>query len=166
MEENTNINQQTEPAADGNSTAAANQQTAQPTAQPTFDEMLKNGYQAEFDRRVAKAISTASSKFTDPRVDELQKRLDASERKNAVNAANVDPAFADFVTFTVAGSLAQGETFEAKLEAYLKDNPQYVRQSDAHPQPQAWGQHQTGGADKGEDGVEAAFKRLNPQLKL
>ena len=54
MEENTTTStvEQTNTAGEQN----AAEQAQQPQNRPTFDQMLQNGYQAEFDRRVAKAI--------------------------------------------------------------------------------------------------------------
>ena len=139
---------------------------AQNKPSPTFDEMLKEpGYQAEFDRRVAKAIETAKQKFTDPRVDGLQKQVNDYMKREAVMRANVDPKFAKFVTTEVTESMGEGDTFEAKLEGYLKDNPQYQRAQEA-AQPAAWGRRMDGGSDGKPDGVEEAFKALNPNLKL
>ena len=165
MEENTTTStvEQTDTAGEQNAAEPAQQ----PQNRPTFDQMLQNGYQAEFDRRVAKAIQTASSKFSDPRVDQLKGQLDGYIRREAVLKANVDPSFTDFVTYSVSQQLGESGDFNAKLTEFLTANPQYVRQA-AAPQPQqpgAWGQHQTGGDDKTEDGVEAAFYKLNPQLK-
>jgi hypothetical protein len=147
-------------------TPGAASPAAQPKPSPTFDDMLREpGYQAEFDRRVAKAIETAKQKFADPRVDGLQKQLDGYMRREAVIKADVDPKFARFVTSEVTEAMAEGESFEEKLEAYLKDNPQYLRA--AEPEPgKAWGRRMQGGDDGGADGVEAAFKALNPSLKI
>lgn len=164
MEENitTSTVEQTNTAGEQN----AAEQAQQPQNRPTFDQMLQNGYQAEFDRRVAKAIQTASSKFSDPRVDQLKGQLDGYIRREAVLKANVDPSFTDFVTYSVSQQLGESGDFNAKLTEFLTANPQYVRQAAAQPQqPGAWGQHQTGGDDKAEDGVEAAFYKLNPTLK-
>ena len=41
------------------------------STQPSFDEMLKNGgHQAEFDRRVTKAIATAKANWEKAQADE------------------------------------------------------------------------------------------------
>ena len=165
MEENT-ITQEQQPTNEAGTQNAPEQQQPQQN-RPTFDQMLQNGYQAEFDRRVAKAIQTASSKFSDPRVDQLKGQLDGYIRREAVLKANVDPQFTDFVTYSVGQQLGESGDFSAKLTEFLTANPQYVRQA-AAPQPQqpgAWGQHQTGGGSEPVDGVEAAFYKLNPTLR-
>ena len=62
-----------EPSAEGVGDQGQNEQE---TEQPTFDEMLKNrAYQAEFDRRLGKAIETARGKWqeeTERRVGEAR----------------------------------------------------------------------------------------------
>ena len=40
------------------------------SAQPSFDEMLQNGYQAEFDRRVTKALTTARTNWEQAQAEE------------------------------------------------------------------------------------------------
>lgn len=141
-------------------------QTAQQTAPPSFDDMLKQGYQAEFDRRVSKAIETARGKFTDPRVDDLQKQVDGYIRREAVLRANVDPNYEEFVIYKVTQGLKAGETFEGALAAFLEGNKQYLRQTQEGAAPRAWSQPMQPGSGRAEDGVEAAFKKLNPNLKL
>ena len=69
---------------------------------PNFDEMLKQGgYQAEFDRRVSKAIETAKGKFTDPKVAELEQKLTGYMQRESVTRAGVRPEFLEFVTYSV-----------------------------------------------------------------
>lgn len=130
---------------------------------PSFDEMLRGGYQAEFDRRVSKAIETAKAHFTDPRVAQLQEQLTGYQRRDAVLAAGVRPEFAEFVAYKVSDGMAGGDAFADGLKAFVEANPQYAGGS---AQPAAWGAHQTGGGAGRPDGVEAAFQRLNPSMKI
>lgn len=139
-------------------------QSAAGAAPLTFDDVLmKGGYQAEFDRRVSKAIDTAKSKFVDPRVAQLQAQLEGYQRRDAVVAAGVNADFAEFVAYKVTGSMAEGDAFADKLKAFVEANPQYVGSS---TRPAAWGAHQTGGSGQTPTGVETEFKKLNPNLKL
>lgn len=161
----TNATQNTAGTANaaGAQAAAAPTTTPAPAARPTFDELLQQGYQAEFDRRVQKAIDTARSKFTDPRVDQMQAQLDGYIRSEAVLRADVDPKFAKFVATEVGGTLKDGQTFEDALSAYLKDNAQFLRQK---APAQGWSQPMADSDAPRPDGVEAAFAKLNPNIKL
>ena len=85
----------TEPTGTQNAGAEAKPST------PSFDEMLKQGYQAEFDRRVSKAIETAKGKFTDPKVTELEQKLTGYMQRESVTRAGVRPEFLEFVTYSV-----------------------------------------------------------------
>ena len=58
--------------------------------EPTFDDMLKNGYQSEFDRRVQKAIDTALGKakekwqaLTDDKLSEAEKLAKMTKEEKA-----------------------------------------------------------------------------------
>ena len=130
---------------------------------PSFDDLLKGGYQAEFDRRVSKAIDTAKAKFTDPRVAQLQAQLTGYQRRDAVLAAGVRPEFAEFVAYKVSGDLAEGAAFADGLKAFVEANPQYAGGSAPSA---AWGAQQAGGKTGQPDGVEAAFQKLNPHFKV
>lgn len=50
------------------------------TVEPTFDELLKNGHQAEFDRRVQKAIETALTKQKDKYETLMNDKLSEAEK--------------------------------------------------------------------------------------
>lgn len=135
-----------------------------PTPAPlTFDQLLQSGHQAEFDRRVSKAIETARAKFVDPQVADLQAKLQGYERRDTVIAAGVGAEFAEFVAYQVAGSLADGDDFADKLKTFVEAHPQYA----AGAKPAAsWGAPQHGNGGKTPSGVEAAFARLNPNIKI
>ena len=168
--------------APDNVNAAAQQEPAQPQAQqsaqqpaqqnagakaPTFDEMLKSGYQAEFDRRVQKAIQTAQGKFTDPQVAALKAQLDGYIRREQALRAGIAPDFVDFVAYEVGKTLPEGGSFEDGLKAYLEAHAQYKAGAQTAA-PAAWSQQmqmQDGGAQT-DDGVTAAFKAMNPGLKI
>ena len=160
MDENTNAAVK-ENATDRNVAEPA--QSEAKTARPTFDDLLKDGYQAEFDRRVTKAIETAKGKFTDPKVGELEKRLDGYIRREAILKAGVRSEFVDYVQYAVGNAIPDGETFEAALEGFLKEHAQFTAASEP---AKAWSQPMQPASATQTDGVEAAFKKLNPNLKL
>ena len=143
-------------------TTTTNTTTTQP--RPTFDEMLKGGYQAEFDRRVNKAIETARGKFSDPKVGELEAKLDGYIRREAILKAGVKSEFVDYVQYAVGNAMPEGKTFEAALTDFLNANQQY--KAAAQPQGQAWSQPMQAAGVPEESGVEKAFKALNPNLKI
>ena len=94
-------------------------------------------------------------------VAKLQEKVAAYERKEQVASAGVNPAYAEFVAFEAGKGVTDGVDFSTALKAYLEKNPQYKVAS----KPAAWGMPQ-GGAAGAPDGVEAAFAKLNPGLKI
>lgn len=94
-------------------------------------------------------------------VVKLQEKVAAYERKEQVASAGVSPTYAEFVAFEAGKGVTDGVDFSAALKAYLEKNPQY----NAAAKPAAWGMPQ-GGAAGAPDGVEAAFAKLNPGLKI
>ena len=162
--------QQTQPQAQGAGTNGAAQGAAagaQGSGRPSFDDMLRDGYQAEFDRRVAKAIQTAQGRFSDPQVAELKAQLDGYIRKEAALRAGIAPEVVDFVAYEVGRGLPEGGSFEDGLKAYMEAHAQYKAGAQAAA-PAAWSQQmqmQDGGA-QADDGVTAAFKAMNPGLKI
>lgn len=142
---------------------------------PNFDELLKNpAFQAEFDRRVTKSIKTVQDKAATEKttVEELKKQLDTQNatladymNREAVIKAGIDPRYLKFVAFEVKQGAADGTDFGTALDAYVKANPQYMAQAPTPP-PQAWGAPQSGSGANAPSGVEAAFTKLNPNLKL
>lgn len=150
-------------------------------ATPTFDELLSKNpaHQAEFDRRVAKALQTAQAKAAEGTkkveltVEELKKQIDTQNaaladyiNREAAVKAGVDPRFLNFVAFEVKSGLADGTDFGTALDAYVKANPQYLAAAQPQTPPAAWGARQTGPGATPPSGVEAAFKALNPNLKI
>lgn len=165
MDENTN---QVVIESVGNDNAGANAAT---NNQMSFDDFLKtSGNQAEFDRRVNKAIETAKGKFSDPKVGELQEQLNGYIRRESAASAGVTEAFRDFVVFEVVKTMGD-KSFDEALKTYLEAHPQYVggAPSAGHQLNQksnGWGKSQTGGDDSEMSGVEAAFRKMNPNLKI
>lgn len=94
-------------------------------------------------------------------VAKLQEKVAAYERKEQVASAGVNPAYAEFVAFEAGKGVTDGVDFSAALKTYLEKNPQYK----AAAKPAAWGMPQ-GGVPVSQDGVEAAFAKLNPGLKI
>lgn len=77
--------EQTEQQEQGNQNAAGNQNGAGNDT-PSFDDLLKGGHQAEFDRRVSKAIATAKANWEKAQADEKNEaaklaRMTAAERE-------------------------------------------------------------------------------------
>lgn len=154
---------------------------AQATPQ-TFDDVLQDKtMQAEFDRRITKAIQTAQAKAEDVTkksaltVEELKKQLDTQNatladymNREAVIKAGVDPKYLKYVAYEVKQTMADGTDFGTALDTYVKANPQYTatqQQQPLTPPTSGWGAPQ-GGSTKTVTGVEAAFAKLNPNLKL
>ncbi len=84
------------------------------------------------------------------------------KNKSAALANKVMPQFADYIVFEVCRNMGDSDDFETLLKDYLKNNPQYVE----NEKQKAWGTRQSSTSSHIESGVEAAFKKLNPDLKL
>ena len=89
-------------AEGGNATGATGEGTTQTNAQNTmsFDDFLaREGYQAEFDRRVSKAIQTAQKRWqtlTDDRVSEAEKLAQMTgEQKEKYRADKAEKELAE-----------------------------------------------------------------------
>ena len=79
-EETRNTEQAAQNTPDGTQAGAEN---ANGAGAVSFDDMLKSGYQAEFDRRVSKALSTARSKWEQEQAD----NADEAKRLEKMTAA-------------------------------------------------------------------------------
>lgn len=161
----TNVNEST---GVQNVEAQAQVNTQQEAPKPmSFDEFLKQpGMQAEFDRRVGKGIKTAEAKFKDPEVEQLRTQLTGYIRRESAARAGVPEQFREFVMYQV--SKDDPSDFDAALATYLENNPQFKQavQSAEPAKPASWGQPQQGMERETQmSGVEAAFRKRNPNLK-
>ena len=69
-EQTQNQNQQTEPQEQSVPENTPGNQNGAGNETPSFDDLLKNGHQAEFDRRVSKAIATAKANWEKAQAEE------------------------------------------------------------------------------------------------
>lgn len=140
---------------------------------PCFDEILKDKeYQSEFDRRISKAIETAKTKWTAQQSDESIKEataraeraeaeVEAYRLKEKALTAGIPQDMLDYAVYA-AKKLMGGEddSFDDALN----------RLTDAQPWLKSASLPTTGiaqsRASDGKSGVERAFSRLNPQIKL
>lgn len=101
-------------AEGGNATGATGEGTTQTNAQNTmsFDDFLaREGYQAEFDRRVSKAIQTAQKRWqtlTDDRVSEAEKLAQMTgEQKEKYRADKAEKELAELKRQIALGDMAK-----------------------------------------------------------
>ena len=102
-----------EPAADG--TGATGEGTMQTNEPLSFDDFLKQGGQAEFDRRVQKAIQTAVSNaqkkwqtITDDKVGEAEKLAQmTAEQREKYRADKAEKELADLKRQIALGDMAK-----------------------------------------------------------
>lgn len=103
----------------------------------TFDEILADKeYQAEFDKRVAKAIKKVEERLQ-PQIDSLtverdtiktdyektQGELNVFQNVKVLSDLGVDEQFIEFVGHAV--SKLDGDDFQEKAKTYIEANPQY-----------------------------------------
>lgn len=86
MAEEQTQNQQTETQEQSVPENTPGNQSGAGNETPSFDDLLKNGHQAEFDRRVSKAIATAKANWEKAQADEKNEaaklaRMTAAERE-------------------------------------------------------------------------------------
>lgn len=107
---------------------AAETQGGNPQGEATPKPVGKSFSQKEVDEIVEKSLkrerekAKAAQKTDAERISDLENRLTASERKNAVTAANCNPTFAKFVMHEVG---EMDGDFSENLAKFKKDNPQY-----------------------------------------
>lgn len=107
---------------------AAEPQDGNPQGEATPKPVEKSFSQKEVDEIVEKSLkrerekAKAAQKTDAERISDLENRLTASERKNAVTAANCNPTFAKFVMHEVGGM--DGD-FSENLAKFKTENPQY-----------------------------------------
>lgn len=100
---------------DGDGTGTANEETAQTSEPLAFDDYLAQGGQAEFDRRVQKAIQTAVSNaqkkwqtITDDKVGEAEKLAQmTAEQREKYRADKAEKELADLKRQIALGDMAK-----------------------------------------------------------
>lgn len=101
--------------ADGDGTGTANEETTQTSEPLAFDDYLAQGGQAEFDRRVQKAIQTAVSNaqkkwqtITDDKVGEAEKLAQmTAEQREKYRADKAEKELADLKRQIALGDMAK-----------------------------------------------------------
>lgn len=152
------------------------QNDLQQQAQKIADAMLAKKMKGMPSKEELKAFKEwqETQQITESQEDkeqlELQQELERLRNENtqyknksAALANKVMPQFADYIVFEVCKNMGDSDDFEIMLKDYLKNNPQYVEDD---KQTKAWGTRQSSTSSRIESGVEAAFKKLNPDLKL
>lgn len=95
----------------------------------------------------------------DEKIAKLEKQISDGERMEAIREADVDKSFQKFILSEV--SSMDGD-FDKNLQAYLKDNPQYIKSSS-----KSTGMPMNGsGTGNDDDGVTAILKRKHPNIKF
>lgn len=128
MPEDLNITttEDTQGQADTQPTAGSQPDTN--NAAPNAAEPPKTFTQEELEKIIDKRLkrerekAKAAQKTDAERISDLENKLTASERKNAVTAANCNPTFAKFVMHEVG---EMDGDFSENLAKFKKDNPQY-----------------------------------------
>ena len=186
MEETMNGVQTAETAGAPESAGAENSTQTQ-NSTPTFDDMLKNGFQGEFDRRVNKAIATALANKQNDLVTEAQKlaRMTAEQKaeherkqreeqlakreaeitRRELTAQAKDTLAGKGLPIELAATLnytdadACSASLAAVEKAFAAAVSKAVDERLRQPAPKSGAENQP------LSGVEAAFYGLNPTLK-
>lgn len=187
MEEVVNGAQAAETAGAAESVGAENGAQTQNNGTQTFDDMLKNGYQGEFDRRVNKAIATALANKQNDLVTEAQKlaRMTAEQKaeherkqreeqlaqreaeitRRELTAQAKDTLAGKGLPIELAATLnytdadACSVSLAAVEKAFAAAVSKAVDERLRQPAPKSGAENQP------LSGVEAAFYGLNPTLK-
>ena len=139
---------------------------------PCFDEiLLDKDYQSEFDRRVAKAIETAKTKWTNEqteaitgqaneRADALEQELDKYRKREKASRLGVAHDMLDYAVYAAEKQVSDDTDFDAALNSVISAHSWLtVTTLPTTGIPQS-------GATQGKSGVERAFATLNPRIKL
>ena len=141
-------------------------------SKPCFDEILSDkDYQSEFDRRVAKAIETAKSKWTieqtdaitnqaNQRADALEKELESYRKREKALKLGVAQDMLDYAVYAADKQTCEDTDFDTALNSVISaHNWLTVTTLPTTGIPQA-------SAMQGKSGVERAFATLNPRIKI
>lgn len=187
MDETMNGVQTAETAGATESAGAENSTQTQNNGTQTFDDMLKNGFQGEFDRRVNKAIATALANKQNDLITEAQKlaRMTAEQKaeherkqreeqlakreaeitrreltaqaKDTLTSKGLPIELAAVLNYTDADACSA--SLEAVEKAFAAAVSKAVDERLRQPAPKS------GAENRPLSGVEAAFYGLNPNLK-
>ncbi len=95
---------------------------------------------------------------------EAKAELQRLKNEKAVISKNVNPKFAEYITFTVMKQMGENGDFESELEAFLKDNEQFIAKDN---QTRTTGFSQAGGSAQTDDKKAYLDKKYknNPYYK-
>ncbi len=139
---------------------------------PCFDEILSDkDYQSEFDRRISKAIETAKAKWSseqtnedaraaNERAERAEAELETYRLREKASKAGVPHDMLDYAVFAAQKLMGEETDFDSALGQLTTSQPWIT--AAALP---TTGIAQSRAAE-GKSGVERAFSRLNPQIKL
>lgn len=116
----TDAPQSAEPQNENSQVDTAPKQEKKSFSQEEVDAIVEKQLKREREK------TKAAQKTDAERITDLENRLTASERKNAVTAANCNPTFAKFVMHEV-GEM-EGD-FSENLAKFKAENPQYFTAS-------------------------------------
>ncbi|MDD4689181.1 MAG: hypothetical protein PHE51_05485 [Eubacteriales bacterium] len=137
------------------------------TEKISFDQLLADkDYQSEFDRRIGKAIETAKSKWekesiSQERYDVLIRELDDFKQREAALGKGIPREMIDYAVFSAKKLINDETDFSTALDTVITSNS-WITEGNSSPTtgiPQSM-------AISGKNGVEKAFERINPKLKL
>lgn len=94
---------------------------------------------------------------------EYEQKLQSYEQREKVRAANVEGRYIDFVIFEANRRVNKNTDFEAALNSYLAENPNYLVGNQISLSA---GGYRQGGSGQQLSGVEAEFLKRNPYLKI
>ncbi len=97
-------------------------------------------------------------KIVNDKIAELKLQIEKRDRGDAMREKGVGKEFMEFVEFAAQKLVNQQTSFDAALDKYLADNPQYLAKQ------KATGIDMNGTAEQF-NGVEQAFYAKNPNLK-
>lgn len=139
---------------------------------PCFDEILNDkDYQSEFDRRVAKAIETAKTKWTNEqtdaitsqaneRADALEGELEMYRKREKALKLGVAHDMLDYAVYAADKKVDDSTDFDAALNSVISAHSWLtVTTLPTTGIPQEKG-------IQGKSGVEKAFATLNPRIKF
>lgn len=130
-------------------------------SQPTKDELAEfRKWQDErktAEQRTADTLKAAQDKQTaaEQRAESLSAQLDAIKK-------GVAPEAAEDVIALAQCKVSDTVTLSQAIDEVIKKYPQFAAKSE---KPAGWGQRQNGVSGKS-DGVEAAFLKRNPDIKI
>ena len=126
--------------------------------QEQVDEMIK----ARLARVKGNPSKTGDIEEIKQKAEMAEQKLLTYERRDKILKKGVPAKLADFILFEASKMVSDEDDFDGALEQFLEQNQEYLS-----PQNQAWsmGMRQ-GSAQSRLSGVELAFAKRNPNLKI